>query len=93
MAEGYLGRRVACAHCPVACVHLAALRQCYEKDPYFFKTSMISYDHEPIFACGSLAPMPATVNISALTPQSAYRSVVMDALYTAAREHAWVKVD
>jgi aldehyde:ferredoxin oxidoreductase len=54
LAEEFLGRRVACAHCPVACVHLAALRIPYENDPYFYKTSMISYDHEPIFATGSL---------------------------------------
>ncbi|MBE0695635.1 MAG: aldehyde:ferredoxin oxidoreductase [Anaerolineaceae bacterium] len=54
LAEEYLGRRVACAHCPVACVHLAALRIPYEKDPYFYKTAMISYDHEPIFATGSM---------------------------------------
>ncbi len=54
LAEAYLGRRVACAHCPVACVHLAALRQPYPDDPYFYKTSMIGYDHEPIFATGSL---------------------------------------
>lgn len=54
LAENYLGRRVACAHCPVACVHLAALRIPYENDPYFYKTSMISYDHEPIFATGSM---------------------------------------
>ena len=54
LAAEYLGRRVACAHCPVACVHLAALRIPYEKDPYFYKTSMISYDHEPIFATGSM---------------------------------------
>jgi aldehyde:ferredoxin oxidoreductase len=54
LAEAYLGRRVACAHCPVACVHLAALRQQYQNDPYFYKTSMVSYDHEPIFATGSM---------------------------------------
>ena len=54
LAENYLGRRVACAHCPVACVHLATLRQPYPDDPYFYKTSMFSYDHEPIFATGSL---------------------------------------
>lgn len=54
LAENYLGRRVACAHCPVACIHLAALRIPYPKDPYFYKTDMIGYDHEPIFATGSL---------------------------------------
>jgi len=54
LAEAYLGRRVACAHCPVACVHLAALRQPYPNDPYFYKTTMLGYDHEPIFATGSM---------------------------------------
>lgn len=54
LAAEYLGRRVACAHCPVACVHLGTLRLPYPKEPYFYKTSMIGYDHEPIFAVGSL---------------------------------------
>jgi aldehyde:ferredoxin oxidoreductase len=54
LAAEYLGRRVACAHCPVACIHLAAVRYPYPKEPYFYKTSMIGYDHEPIFAAGSL---------------------------------------
>jgi aldehyde:ferredoxin oxidoreductase len=54
MAEHYLGRRVACAHCPVACIHLATLRLPYPSDPYFFKTSMIGYDHEPVYATGSM---------------------------------------
>lgn len=54
MAADYLGRRVACAHCPVACIHLAALRIPYPNDPYFYKTLMLGYDHEPIFATGSL---------------------------------------
>lgn len=54
LAADYLGRRVACAHCPVACVHLAALRIPYPNDPYFFKTVMIGYDYELIYAVGSL---------------------------------------
>jgi aldehyde:ferredoxin oxidoreductase len=54
LAAEYLGRRVACAHCPVACVHLGTLRLPYPKEPYFYKTTMIGYDHEPIFAMGSL---------------------------------------
>ncbi len=54
LAEEYLGRRLACAHCPVACIHLAAVRFAYPKEPYFYKTSMIGYDHEPIFAVGSM---------------------------------------
>ncbi|MBN1994388.1 MAG: aldehyde ferredoxin oxidoreductase family protein [Anaerolineae bacterium] len=54
LAEEYLGRRVACAHCPVACVHLAALRLPYPDDPYFYKTVMLGYDHELIYAMGSM---------------------------------------
>ncbi len=54
LAADYLGRRVACAHCPVACIHLAALRIPYPNDPYFYKTVMLGYDHEPIFATGSM---------------------------------------
>lgn len=53
-AAHYLGRRLACAHCPVGCIHIAALREPYEDEPYFYKTSMISYDYEPIYALGSM---------------------------------------
>jgi len=54
LAAHYLGRRVACAHCPVACIHLAALRTPYPNDPYFYKTTWIGYDHEPLYAVGSM---------------------------------------
>ncbi len=54
LAEHNLGRRIACAHCPVACIHLAALRIPYEEEPYFFKTLMISYDYELIYSLGSM---------------------------------------
>ena len=54
LAEHYLGRRVACGHCPVGCIHIAALRESYADDPYFYKTRMIGYDYEPIFSLGSM---------------------------------------
>lgn len=54
LAEHYLGRRLACAHCPVACIHLAALRIQHPKEPFFYKTVMLGYDHEPIYALGSM---------------------------------------
>ncbi|MCS7116290.1 MAG: aldehyde ferredoxin oxidoreductase family protein [Nitrososphaerota archaeon] len=53
-AERFLGRRVACAHCPVSCIHLAILREPYVTEPYFYKTTMISYDYELIYALGSM---------------------------------------
>ena len=54
LARDLLGRRVACSHCPVGCIHLAALREPYEDEPYFYKTSMVSYDYEPIYSLGSM---------------------------------------
>jgi len=54
LAEGFLGRRLACSHCPIACIHLAALRTPHPNEPYFYKTSMLGYDYELIYALGSL---------------------------------------
>ena len=54
LAERYLGRRLACSHCPVGCIHLASIREPYENEPYFYKTNMVCYDYEPIYAIGSL---------------------------------------
>jgi aldehyde:ferredoxin oxidoreductase len=54
MAEGYLGRRLACTHCPVGCIHIAALREPYEREAFFYKTSMISYDYEPTYSLGTM---------------------------------------
>ncbi len=54
MAETFLGRRLACSHCPVACIHLAALRTPHPEEAYFYKTSMLGYDYELIYALGSL---------------------------------------
>lgn len=53
-AQNNLGRRVACAHCPVSCIHIAALREPYVHEPYFYKTRMICYDYEPIYALGTM---------------------------------------
>ncbi|HDD35837.1 MAG TPA: aldehyde:ferredoxin oxidoreductase [Candidatus Desulfofervidus auxilii] len=53
-AQNHLGRRLACTHCPIACIHLAALREPYEDEPYFYKTTFISYDYELIYALGSM---------------------------------------
>ncbi|MFH1453150.1 MAG: aldehyde ferredoxin oxidoreductase family protein [Armatimonadota bacterium] len=54
LAEHYLGRRIACSGCPVGCIHIAALREPSETELYFYKTSMISYDYELIYALGSM---------------------------------------
>lgn len=54
IAQGYLGKRLACAHCPVACIHIAALREPYPDEPYFYKTTMVGYDYELLYALGSM---------------------------------------
>jgi aldehyde:ferredoxin oxidoreductase len=53
-AEQYLGKRLACSHCPVGCIHIAALREPYLDEAYYYKTHMISYDFEPIYSVGSM---------------------------------------
>lgn len=53
-AQYNLGRRIACAHCPVSCIHIAALREPYEDEPYFYKTTMVGYDYELIYALGTM---------------------------------------
>jgi aldehyde:ferredoxin oxidoreductase len=55
-AEKLLSRRISCAHCPVGCIHLASLREMYEPG-YYFKTSIISYDNEIIWATGFMLGM------------------------------------
>lgn len=53
-AERVLGKRVACSHCPVACIHIGALRLEYGDEPYFYKTLMVGYDYELIYSLGSM---------------------------------------
>ncbi len=53
-AEENLGRRLACSHCQVGCIHIANLREPYEDEPFFYKTTTIGYDYEPIYALGSM---------------------------------------
>ncbi|MEM3957640.1 MAG: aldehyde ferredoxin oxidoreductase family protein [Thermoproteota archaeon] len=60
LAEKHLGRRVSCSHCPVACIHLATLREPYEDEPYFYKTTMVPYDYEPIYSFGSMLGLTET---------------------------------
>lgn len=54
MREKHLGRRTACSHCPVSCIHIASLREPFANEPYFYKTKMISYDYETIYSIGSM---------------------------------------
>ncbi|HSO71580.1 MAG TPA: aldehyde ferredoxin oxidoreductase N-terminal domain-containing protein, partial [Thermodesulfobacteriota bacterium] len=52
-AEDTLLRNVACAGCPVGCVHLGFVRERFQADHrYYYR--QVSYDHEPIFAVGAM---------------------------------------
>jgi len=54
LAKNFLGRRAACSHCPVGCIHLAALREVSDHEAHFYKTTMIGYDFELIYSLGSM---------------------------------------
>lgn len=78
LAANYLGRRIACSHCPVGCIHIAALREPYKDEAYFYKTSMISYDYELIFALGSMLGIGDAAGFLKLTEQ--VEKYAMDAI-------------
>ncbi len=54
IAATMLARRVACSHCPVACIHIAAIREEYPHEKYFYTTRYVSYDYEPLYALGTM---------------------------------------
>ncbi len=52
-AEDLLLRQVACAGCPVGCIHIGLLRERFADDhEYLYR--QVSYDYEPIFGVGSM---------------------------------------
>jgi len=54
LAETKLARRVACSHCVVACIHIAAIREEYPHEKFFYTVRYVSYDYEPIYANGTM---------------------------------------
>lgn len=80
LAENYLGRRVACAHCPVACIHIATWREPYEDEPFFYKTKFVSYDYEPIYSLGTMLGIKDTVGFLRLL--EAVETYGLDAMST-----------
>ena len=52
-ADETLLRNAACAGCPVGCIHIGFVRERFTKEHrYIYR--QVSYDHEPIFAVGSM---------------------------------------
>jgi aldehyde:ferredoxin oxidoreductase len=52
-AEKTLLRNTACSGCPVGCIHVGFVREKF-MDPNQYLYRQVSYDHEPIFAAGSM---------------------------------------
>jgi aldehyde:ferredoxin oxidoreductase len=52
-AQDLLLRKTACSGCPVGCIHVGLLREKFA-DQNEFQYRQVSYDHEPIFAAGSM---------------------------------------
>ena len=52
-AEELLLRKTACSGCPVGCIHVGLLRERFaEQNEFHYR--QVSYDHEPVFAAGSM---------------------------------------
>jgi len=53
IAEQLLLRQTACSGCPVGCIHIGLLREKFaSENEYLYR--QVSYDYEPVFACGSM---------------------------------------
>ncbi|MCG6916400.1 MAG: aldehyde ferredoxin oxidoreductase [Deltaproteobacteria bacterium] len=55
-ADHTLLRNTACAGCPVGCIHIGFVREKF-MEPNRYNYRQVSYDHEPIFATGSMLGM------------------------------------
>lgn len=61
-ADDCLVKQIACAHCPIGCIHMGQLREMFA-DPHMFRTVRISYDYEPIYALGSNLGIPKAEDV------------------------------
>jgi aldehyde:ferredoxin oxidoreductase len=64
-ANDTLLRNTACAGCPVGCIHIGFVREKFmEPNQYLYR--QVSYDHEPIFATGSMLGMTNAFGVLSL---------------------------
>ncbi len=64
-AEELLLRQVACAGCPVGCIHIGLLRERFGEDhEYLYR--QVSYDYEPIFGVGSMLGVTSSSGVLTL---------------------------
>ncbi len=64
-AEETLVRKLACPGCPVGCVHIGLYRRQFA-DGYEYESMALAYDHELIYALGSLLGIGDTGGVYAL---------------------------
>ena len=61
-AEDTLLRNTACSGCPVGCIHVGFVREKFmEPNQYLYR--QVSYDHEPVFAAGSMLMVTNAFNV------------------------------
>ncbi len=58
-AEKNLIRKVSCVGCPIGCIHIGQFRREFDKG-YEYESISVSYDHELIYALGSLLGIKTT---------------------------------
>jgi len=64
-ADRALLRNIACAGCPVGCIHLGFVREKFsEPNEYLYR--QVTYDHEPIFAMGAMLSVMDAFQVLAL---------------------------
>ncbi len=68
-ARKLLLRQIACSGCPVGCIHIGLLREKFgEEHEYSYK--QVGYDHEPIFAAGSMLGVSPGEDVISLLEQA-----------------------
>lgn len=64
-AEQLLLRQTACSGCPVGCIHIGLLREKFAgENEYLYR--QVTYDHEPIFACGAMLALTNASDVLAV---------------------------
>ncbi len=65
LAADTLLRNTACAGCPVGCIHIGFVREKY-MEPNHYLYHKVTYDHEPVFATGSMLGMTNAFDVLTL---------------------------
>lgn len=68
-AEQLLLRQTACSGCPVGCIHVGLLREMFASEHEFIYRQ-VSYDHEPIFAMGTMLGMERPSDVLTLIEEA-----------------------